>query len=62
MWFDNEMGWGFVQMGDGNSNVFVDRTSFRGRGFTSLYSGERVWFYTVKRRGGKGLKAMELTK
>ena len=43
-WFSNEKGYGFIDMGDGDEDVFVHYSSIVEEGYRTLRQGERVQF------------------
>jgi cold shock protein len=43
-WFSNEKGYGFIDMGDDDEDVFVHYTAILGDGYRTLRQGERVQF------------------
>jgi CspA family cold shock protein len=54
-WFSNEKGYGFLERGDGEADVFVHFSAIEGEGYKSLAEGQRVSFEVVQ--GDKGLQA-----
>ena len=54
-WFSNEKGYGFIERGDGEDDVFVHFSAIAGEGYKSLTEGQRVSFEVVQ--GDKGLQA-----
>lgn len=54
-WFDNAKGYGFIQRGAGQDDVFVHFRQITGDGYRSLQEGQQVQFNVV--RGQKGLQA-----
>jgi CspA family cold shock protein len=54
-WFSNEKGYGFIERGDGEADVFVHFSAIDGEGYKSLTEGQRVSFDVVQ--GDKGLQA-----
>jgi CspA family cold shock protein len=54
-WFSNEKGYGFLERGDGEADVFVHFSAIEGEGYKSLTEGQRVSFEVVQ--GDKGLQA-----
>ena len=54
-WFSNEKGYGFIERGNGEADVFVHFSAFSGDGYKSLAEGQRVSFEVVQ--GDKGLQA-----
>ena len=54
-WFSNEKGYGFIERGKGEADVFVHFSAIAGDGYKSLTLGQRVSFEVVQ--GDKGLQA-----
>ena len=54
-WFSNEKGYGFIERGNGEADVFVHFPAIGGDGYKSLTEGQRVSFEVVQ--GDKGLQA-----
>jgi CspA family cold shock protein len=54
-WFSNEKGYGFIERGSGEADVFVHFSAIAGDGYKSLTEGQRVSFDVVQ--GDKGLQA-----
>jgi len=54
-WFSNEKGYGFIERGGGEADVFVHFSAIAGDGYKSLTEGQRVSFDVVQ--GDKGLQA-----
>ena len=54
-WFSNEKGYGFIERGNGEEDVFVHFSAIDGDGYKSLTEGQRVSFEVVQ--GDKGLQA-----
>ena len=54
-WFSNEKGYGFIERGNGEADVFVHFSAINGDGYKSLTEGQRVSFEVVQ--GEKGLQA-----
>ncbi len=54
-WFSNEKGYGFIERGNGEADVFVHFSAINGDGYKSLTEGQRVSFEVVQ--GDKGLQA-----
>ncbi len=57
-WFSNEKGYGFIERGDGEQDVFVHFSAIAGEGYKSLTEGQRVSFEVVQ--GDKGLQAADV--
>ena len=58
-WFSNEKGYGFIERGNGEADVFVHFSAIAGEGYKSLTEGQRVSFDVVQ--GDKGLQAAYVT-
>jgi CspA family cold shock protein len=58
-WFSNEKGYGFIERGGGEQDVFVHFSAINGDGYKSLTEGQRVSFDVVQ--GDKGLQAANVT-
>jgi CspA family cold shock protein len=58
-WFSNEKGYGFIERGNGEADVFVHFSAINGEGYKSLTEGQRVSFDVVQ--GDKGLQAANVT-
>lgn len=58
-WFSNEKGFGFIERGGGEADVFVHFSAIGGDGYKSLTEGQRVSFDVVQ--GDKGLQAANVT-
>jgi CspA family cold shock protein len=58
-WFSNEKGFGFIERGGGEPDVFVHFSAIAGDGYKSLTEGQRVGFEVVQ--GDKGLQAANVT-
>ena len=58
-WFSNEKGYGFIEQGDGEADVFVHFSAIAGEGYKSLTEGQRVSFEVVQ--GDKGLQASNVS-
>ena len=54
-WFSNEKGYGFIERGNGEADVFVHFSAIAGEGYKSLTEGQKVSFEVVQ--GDKGLQA-----
>ena len=54
-WFSNEKGYGFIERGNGEADVFVHFSAIVGDGYKSLTEGQRVSLDVVQ--GDKGLQA-----
>ena len=57
-WFSNEKGYGFIERGNGEADVFVHFSAIAGDGYKSLTEGQRVSFEVVQ--GDKGLQAAKV--
>jgi CspA family cold shock protein len=58
-WFSNEKGYGFIEQGDREADVFVHFSAIAGEGYKSLTEGQRVAFDVVQ--GDKGLQASDVS-
>jgi cold shock protein len=58
-WFSNEKGYGFIERGNGEADVFVHFSAIAGDGYKSLTEGQHVSFEVVQ--GDKGLQAANVT-
>ena len=58
-WFSNEKGYGFIERGNGEADVFVHFSAIAGDGYKSLTEGQKVSFEVVQ--GDKGLQAANVT-
>jgi len=54
-WFNNAKGFGFINTGNEDEDIFVHYTQIQGEGFKTLRQGESVKFEL--KRGPKGLHA-----
>ena len=54
-WFSNEKGYGFIERGNGEADVFVHFSAIAGDGYKSLTEGQKVEFEVVQ--GPKGAQA-----
>ena len=54
-WFSSEKGFGFIEQGDGSSDVFVHFSAIQGEGYRNLNEGDEVEFDVEQ--GQKGLQA-----
>ncbi len=57
-WFDNAKGYGFIQRGTGQDDVFVHFRQIQGEGYRTLQEGQQVQFNVVQ--GQKGLQAEQV--
>jgi len=57
-WFNNEKGYGFISLDDGDEDLFVHYSGIEGGGFKSLEEGIRVTF--EKTQGRKGMQAVNV--
>jgi CspA family cold shock protein len=46
-WFSNEKGYGFIERGNGEADVFVHFSAINGEGYKSLTEGQRVSCQTL---------------
>ena len=58
-WFSNEKGYGFIERGNGEADVFVHFSATAGDGYKSLTEGQKVSFEVVQ--GDKGLQAANVS-
>lgn len=58
-WFDNAKGYGFIQRGSGQEDVFVHFRQIMGEGYRTLQEGQQVQFNVVQ--GQKGLQAEQVS-
>ena len=58
-WFSNEKGYGFIERGNGEADVFVHFSAIAGDGYKSLTEGQKVTFEVVQ--GDKGLQAANVS-
>lgn len=58
-WFNNEKGYGFISIADGN-DVFVHFSAIQGDGFKTLEEGQAVEFDVVS--GDRGDQAANVVK
>ncbi len=54
-WFNDSKGFGFIEMAEGQEDVFVHHSAIQAEGFRSLIEGQHVSFEVE--RGPKGLTA-----
>jgi len=54
-WFSGEKGFGFIEQGNGQPDVFVHFSAIQGTGFRNLNEGDEVTFDVEQ--GKKGLQA-----
>lgn len=59
-WFNDSKGYGFIERGDGQDDVFVHYSAIQSTGFRSLSEGDRVEFGIAQ--GPKGLQAVDVVK
>ena len=57
-WFNGSKGYGFIERGEGEKDVFVHYSAIRGEGFRNLEEGQEVEF-TVE-EGAKGPQAADV--
>ena len=57
-WFNNEKGYGFINSGKQNEDIFVHYTSIRVDGYRTLSEGEEVEFKLIQT--DKGLQAIDV--
>ena len=58
-WFSNEKGYGFIERGNGEADVFVHFSAITMDGYKTLTEGQRVSFDVVQ--GDKGLQAANVS-
>lgn len=58
-WFNNQKGYGFIEMDDGN-DIFIHHSEIQSKGIRTLDEGERVEFEI--REGVKGKHAVNVIK
>ncbi|MBS4199445.1 cold-shock protein CspD [Bacillus sp. FJAT-49732] len=58
-WFNNEKGYGFIEV-EGGEDIFVHFTAIQGDGFKTLEEGQEVSFEVVE--GNRGPQAANVTK
>ncbi|MED1205360.1 cold-shock protein CspD [Heyndrickxia acidicola] len=58
-WFNNEKGYGFIEV-EGGDDVFVHFSAIQGEGFKTLEEGQEVSFEIVE--GNRGPQAANVTK
>ena len=58
-WFSNEKGYGFIERGQGEEDVFVHFSAITMDGFKTLTEGQRVEFEVVQ--GPKGAQAANVS-
>ncbi len=59
-WFNNAKGFGFINDGVEEEDIFVHYSQIQGDGFKTLRQGEEVEF--VLKRGPKGLHAEQVVR
>ncbi len=59
-WFNESKGYGFIELEDGGSDVFVHYSEIQGEGFKTLLEGDEVTFEVVD--DNKGPKATNVNK
>ena len=57
-WFSNEKGYGFIERGGGEDDVFVHFSAIQSDGYKTLTEGQKVEFEVVQ--GDKGLQAAKV--
>ncbi|GAA3403533.1 cold-shock protein [Paenibacillus hodogayensis] len=59
-WFNNDKGFGFIEVEGGGSDVFVHFSAIEGDGYKSLDEGQRVQFNVTQ--GNRGPQAENVSK
>jgi CspA family cold shock protein len=59
-WFNDAKGFGFIQQGESEQDIFVHFRSIQGEGYRSLNQGQEVEFEL--QQGPKGLQAEQVSK
>ena len=59
-WFNDDKGYGFITVDDGQKDCFVHHNAIQGEGFKTLAEGQRVQFDVVQ--GQKGPAAENVAK
>ncbi len=59
-WFNDQKGYGFVEVENGGKDVFVHYSEIQAGGFKTLAEGDKVEFDIIEDR--KGPKATNVTK
>jgi CspA family cold shock protein len=57
-WFSDQKGFGFIERGGGEKDVFVHHSAIEAEGFKSLSEGQRVEFAVEE--GPKGPSAVQV--
>ena len=58
-WFDDDKGFGFIEMEGSSEDAFVHHSDIQMQGFATLQEGQRVSFELTQ--GDKGPKAVNVT-
>jgi len=59
-WFNNDKGYGFIQMEDEEEDIFVHYSAIIAQGYKTLEEGQDVEFELI--HGDKGLQATNVVK
>ena len=57
-WFNEQKGYGFITPEEGGDDVFVHYSAIQGKGFRTLFEGQKVEFQVVQ--GQKGPQAQDI--
>ena len=59
-WFNEKKGFGFIEQGGGEKDLFVHYTAIQGDGFKSLKEGQRVRFEIEETPKGLSAKNVQI--